>query len=135
MTEDDELFACAQRESLPGGGPLLCAPFLGMGGGHCGLAFSLLGCPRHLLPVLPALAKIIEVVGITTASGERLDHAADADGQVASVSFFDGNSLIGTLTNAPYVLTTQGSASPIGLLVFVSMTFATSHWNFASCIR
>jgi uncharacterized repeat protein (TIGR03806 family) len=31
--------------------------------------------------------------------------ASDSDGQVASVAFYDGATLVGTLTNAPYVLT------------------------------
>jgi len=74
LTEDCELHATASVMTLPGGGPLLVAPFLGLSGGHAGLCFSLAGLPQPLLRVLPALAPILRTVGLTSRGGEALDY-------------------------------------------------------------
>jgi hypothetical protein len=71
MTEDD---LDAVPLTLPGGGSLFAARFVGMTGGHAGVAFSLAGVPSRLLGVLCALPACLRAVGVTTRRGEAVDY-------------------------------------------------------------
>jgi hypothetical protein len=73
MTEDD---LDAVSLTLPGGGSLFAARFVGMTGGHAGIAFSLAGVPVRLLGALCALPACLRNVGVTTRRGEAVDYRA-----------------------------------------------------------
>ena len=69
---EDELDA--SQLVLPGGGSLFAARFIGMTGGHAGVALSLDGLPPRLLRVLVGLAPLLKSVGVTTRRGEFVDY-------------------------------------------------------------
>jgi hypothetical protein len=69
---EDELDS--ETMTLPGGGRLFGARFLGLTGGHVGLALSLAGVPRRLLGVLCALPELLRNVGVTTRAGKFVEY-------------------------------------------------------------
>ena len=77
--------------ALPGGRRLFAARFVGLTGGHAGLAFSLAGVPRRLLCALAALPTYLRSVGVTTRAGRVLDYRQLCSALQDEVLYLDPN--------------------------------------------
>ena len=86
------------------------------GGAVAKLAWSSPSTAQTIIPTsqlylpnqLPTVALTTPTAGFTVADPASVTlaaTAADADGQIAKVFFYDGSASLGTLTNVPYTLT------------------------------